>query len=129
MAEKDGHAPPAAEEKEGNVSNAPPAAEQAPAKAAASNDKAGEPNKPKRDWDKGFEEKEEAKHATVDLSTLELKAEDLYDKDRVRYLLSQILTEGSHHHPYRSTLSRSSSRTSGLCFSASYNAAALHRVC
>jgi H+-transporting ATPase len=36
-----------------------------------------------RNWDKSFEEKEKPKHALVDMSTIELKAEDLYDKDKV----------------------------------------------
>ena len=34
-------------------------------------------------FDKTFEEKEKPKHALVDMSTIELKAEDLYDKDKV----------------------------------------------
>lgn len=34
-------------------------------------------------FDKTFEEKEAPKHALVDMSTIELKAEDLYDKDKV----------------------------------------------
>ena len=34
-------------------------------------------------FDKTFEEKAKPKHALVDMSTIELKAEDLYDKDKV----------------------------------------------
>ncbi|KPV72813.1 uncharacterized protein RHOBADRAFT_46404 [Rhodotorula graminis WP1] len=34
-------------------------------------------------FDKTFEEERETKHALVDMSTIELKAEDLYDKDKV----------------------------------------------
>lgn len=34
-------------------------------------------------FDKTFEEKEGPKHALVDMSTIELTAEDLYDKDKV----------------------------------------------
>lgn len=34
-------------------------------------------------FDKTFEEKEAPKHALVDMSTIELTAEDLYDKEKV----------------------------------------------
>ncbi|GAA5957364.1 hypothetical protein JCM8115_006969 [Rhodotorula mucilaginosa] len=34
-------------------------------------------------FDKTFEEERETKHALVDMSTIQLKAEDLYDKDKV----------------------------------------------
>lgn len=41
-----------------------------------------EEKKPGR-FDKTFEEHEAPKHALVDMSTIELTAEDLYDKDKV----------------------------------------------
>lgn len=36
-----------------------------------------------RDYDRGFETKLDTSHALVDMSTIELRAEDLYDKDKV----------------------------------------------
>lgn len=56
--------------------DAAPAAEIQEKTAPAAEKKAGR-------FDKTFEEKEKPKHALVDMSTIELKAEDLYDKDKV----------------------------------------------
>ncbi|GAA5993451.1 hypothetical protein JCM10908_002196 [Rhodotorula pacifica] len=55
---------------------AAPAATTEATPAAAGEKKAGR-------FDKTFEEERETKHALVDMSTIELKAEDLYDKDKV----------------------------------------------
>jgi len=49
--------------------------------AAASQPKAAE-KAPGR-FDKTFEEERETKHASVPMDQIELKAEDLYDKDKV----------------------------------------------
>lgn len=46
--------------------------------------------KEKGRFDKEFEEKEAPKHALVDMSTIELKAEDLYDKDKVDLELVEL---------------------------------------
>ncbi|KAM0749736.1 plasma membrane ATPase [Meredithblackwellia eburnea MCA 4105] len=43
-----------------------------------------------RNFDKDFEQKEDAKHALVDMSTIQLKAEDLYDKDKVDLELVEL---------------------------------------
>ncbi|KAJ8291311.1 ATPase 4, plasma membrane-type [Rhodotorula toruloides] len=64
---------------------APPAAAQAT--AAAPQQEGAAPAAPTEKkagrFDKTFEEEREVKHALVDMSTIELKAEDLYDKDKV----------------------------------------------
>ncbi|GAA5982060.1 hypothetical protein JCM11641_004312 [Rhodosporidiobolus odoratus] len=60
--------------------SAPPA-EVTPEKPAAAPEAAAA--KKEGRFDKTFEEERETKHALVDMSTIELKAEDLYDKDKV----------------------------------------------
>ncbi|KAM0787145.1 hypothetical protein ACM66B_006396 [Microbotryomycetes sp. NB124-2] len=49
--------------------------------APVTQEKAEEPKK--RNFDKTFEEEHEKKHALVDMSTIQLTAEDLYDKEKV----------------------------------------------
>ncbi|BGP58651.1 hypothetical protein JCM8202_006372 [Rhodotorula sphaerocarpa] len=73
--ESSGHQQPEVVEEKGPAAPAAEAPE-SPAPAAAGEKKAGR-------FDKTFEEERETKHALVDMSTIELKAEDLYDKDKV----------------------------------------------
>lgn len=79
-AEKDGHTPPMAPGEQSSLDEKDSSsikAMEAPAGAAAD-------EKPKRGrFDKTFEEEKGPKHALVDMSQIELKAEDLYNREKL----------------------------------------------